>query len=64
MKTGLNCPLGILALKHLEPVGATAFVGQYVNFPQSRCLSQAFDARVLSIAMPMAVELAPWPLLR
>ena len=64
MKTGLNCPLGILALGPLEAVGATACAGQYVNFPQSRCLSQAFDARVLSIAMPMAVEMAPWPLLR
>jgi len=62
MKIGLNCPLGILSLDHIEPAGATAWTGQYANFPQSRCLSQEIDGRVLSIAMPMAIELRPWPL--
>jgi phosphopantetheinyl transferase len=62
MKTGLNCPLGILALAHLESAGAAAWAGRYANFPQSRCVSQQIDGRVLSVAMPLAVELAPWPL--
>ncbi len=64
MKIGLNCPLGIFSLGHLEPAGVAAWTGRYANFPQSRCLSQEIDGRVLSIAMPMAVELRPWPLLR
>ena len=64
MKIGLNCPLGVFALSHLEPAGPTAWTGRYANFPQSRCLSQEIDGRVLSIAVPGAVELTPWPLLR
>ncbi len=64
MKVGLNCPLGILALEHLESAGAAAWTGRYANFPQSRCLSQAFDARVLSLAMPIATALSAWPQLR
>ena len=63
MQIGLNCPLGILALKRLEPAGANAWIGQYANFPQSRCLSQTLGARALSVALPLALELAPWPLL-
>jgi phosphopantetheinyl transferase len=63
MKVGLNCPLGILALDRIEPAGATAWIGRYANFPQSRCLAQAVDGRVLSVALPAAVELAPWPAL-
>lgn len=62
MKIGLNCPLGILALDDLGSAGASAWTGRYANFPQSRCLSQEIDGRVLSIAMPMAIELRPWPL--
>jgi phosphopantetheinyl transferase len=62
MKIGLNCPLGLLALGRIESAGAAAWTGGYANFAQSRCLSQAFEARVLSIAMPLAVELVPWPL--
>jgi 4'-phosphopantetheinyl transferase len=64
MKIGLNCPLGILSLGHIEHAGATAWIGRYANFPQSRCLSQEIDGRVLSIAMPRVVELTPWPLVR
>lgn len=62
MKIGLNCPLGILSLDHLDPAGATGWTGQYANFPRSRFLSQELDGRVLSIAMPMVMELRPWPL--
>ena len=62
MKIGLNCPLGILALDHIESAGAAAWDCAYANFPQSRCLSQAIDGRVLSIAMPRETELHPWPL--
>ena len=64
MKIGLNCPLGVLSLDHIEPAGAAAWDCRYANFPQSRCLAQAIDARVLSIAMPGAIELSPWPRLR
>ncbi len=64
MRIGLNCPLGLLALNQLVPAGAHAWIGGYANFPQSRCLSQAAGARALSIALPLALELAPWPLLR
>lgn len=64
MKVGLNCPLGILSLDHVEPTGAAAWVGRYVNFPQSRCVSQAIEGRVLSLAMPREIELRPWPQLR
>lgn len=62
MKIGLSCPLGILSFGHIESAGAAAWIGQYENFPQFRCLSQEIDGRVLSIAMPVAVELASWPL--
>jgi len=62
MKIGLNCPLGVLALGQIEVGGAAAWAGRYANFPQSRCLSQEIEGRVLSIAMPMALELEPWPL--
>ena len=64
MKIGLNCPLGTLALERLESAGDAAWMGRYANFPHSRCLSQEIDGRVLSIAMPLAVELTPWPQLR
>ena len=62
MKIGLNCPLGVLSLGQIESAGATAWIGQYANFPQFRCLSQEIDGRVLSIAMPVAVNLESWPL--
>lgn len=66
MQIGLNCPLGILALDNIEPVvldaaATPAWAGRYNNFPQSRCLSQARDGRVLSIAMPAEIELHTWP---
>lgn len=64
MKIGLNCPLGILALDHIESAGAAAWAGRYANFPQSQCLSQAIDGRILSIAMPLKTELSAWPQLR
>ena len=63
MKIGLNCPLGILALDYIESFGSTTWIGSYANFPQSRCLSQEIQGRVLSIAMPAPVILAPWPLM-
>jgi len=64
MKIGLNCPLGVLSLDHIESAGAAAWDCRYANFPQSRCLAQAIDARVLSIAIPAETELSPWPRLR
>jgi 4'-phosphopantetheinyl transferase len=64
MKIGLNCPLGMLALGRIDVAGASAWAGFYANFPQSRCLSQAIDGRVLSIAMPLDLELGAWPILR
>jgi len=64
MKIGLNCPLGVLSLGQLEPAGAAAWDCRYANFPQSRCLSQAIDGRVLSIALPSETELSAWPQLR
>lgn len=64
MKIGLNCPLGILSLERLEIAGAAAWTGRYTNFPQSCCLSQASGGRVLSVALPKEIELAPWPQLR
>ncbi len=62
MKIGLNCPLGTLALDRIEPAGAAAWIGQYANFPQSRCLSQQSGGRILSIAIPRTVEVMTWPL--
>lgn len=57
LKTGLNSPLGILALTDLRPVAEGNWAGRYLNFPQSRCLSLIRGDRVLSLAMPGAVEL-------
>lgn len=61
MKIGLNCPLGILALKELLSMGEGAWLAHYVNFPQSKCLIQEAGGRVLTIALPLDVELESWP---
>ena len=64
MKSGLNCPLGILALEHIEAAGAAgaaAWQAHYKNFPQSQCLSQAIKGRILSLAMPIGTRLSAWP---
>ena len=67
MKIGLNCPLGILALEHIVSAGAAgaaAWEARYANFPQSQCLSQEIDGRILSLAMPIGTRLSAWPRLR
>jgi 4'-phosphopantetheinyl transferase len=64
MKIGLNCPLGILALEHIVSAGAAAWEARYANFPQSQCLSQEIDGRILSLAMPIGTTLSAWPWLR
>ncbi len=64
MKIGLNCPLGILALSHLESAGTAYWECRYANFPQSQCLSRATDGRILSLAMPIGIRLSDWPQLR
>ena len=52
LKTGLNSPLGILALTGIQAAGEQAWASRYLNFPQCRCLSQVKNGRVLSLAMP------------
>lgn len=64
IKTGLNCPLHILALGAIDATaldGGPAWRGAYLNFPQSRCLSQQRGGRVLSLALPREVEADAWP---
>ena len=61
LKNGLQCPLGILALGEIQAAGAGTWVGRYLNFPGCRCLLQAIDGRVLSLALPNEVELSEWP---
>ena len=64
MQVGINSPLGILALGEIRNAAAGNWAGRYLNFPQCRCLSQAWDGRVLSLALPRDVELTevtpPW----
>jgi phosphopantetheinyl transferase len=64
LKTGLNSPLSVFSLTDIRAVGAGIWVGRYLNFPQSQCLSQANGDRVLSLAMPREAELNPWPRLQ
>ena len=61
MKTGLNCPLGILSLCAITATGAAAWTGGYTNFPQSKWLAHAKGERILSVAMPSEIELGLWP---
>ena len=61
MKIGLNCPLGTLALERIESAGDRAWSGRYANFPHSRCLTQIFDGRVLTLALPALTQIDPWP---
>ena len=61
MKIGLNCPLGVLSLKQIERHGPAGWAAHYTNFPQSRCVSQVSAGRVLSIALPVDVDVTPWP---
>ena len=61
MKTGLNCPLGILAAARFEKLDAQRWIAHYVNFPQSWALVQVIDRCVLSLALPCAVTPDPWP---
>ena len=64
LKVGLNSPLGTHSLTDIRAVGAGNWVGRYLNFPQSQCLSQVNGDRVLSLAMPGEAELSPWPRLK
>jgi 4'-phosphopantetheinyl transferase len=61
LKTGLNSPLGILALADIQSAGERNWAGRYLNFPQCRCQSQAQGGRVLSLALPKDVELSSQP---
>jgi 4'-phosphopantetheinyl transferase len=58
LKTGLNGPLGILALSEIRPGAGGTWTGAYLNFPRCRCDSQAVGGRVLSLAMPATAELS------
>lgn len=61
MKIGLNCPLGILSLSRIQADRQGLWAGRYTNFPQSKCFSEVIDGRVLTLAMPAEIDLAPWP---
>ena len=69
MKTGVNCPLGILSLCAIQaadpPSGAStgtvAWCGAYTNFPQSGWHAQVCGGRVLLLAVPGEIEIALWP---
>ena len=61
MKMGLNSPLGILSLRELHLIAENIWMGEYLNFPQCRCLSQTRGGRVLTIATPREVQLSAAP---
>ena len=53
--------LSAVTLGEIQAAGAGTWVGRYLNFPGCRCLLQAIDGRVLSLALPNEVELSEWP---
>lgn len=59
LKTGLNSPLGILALSEIRQDGTGGWICRYLNFPRCQCLSQVKSGRVLSLAMPAEAALKP-----
>ena len=64
MKTGLNCPLHLLALGAIDATaihGVPAWSGAYLNFPQARCIAQLSNGRVLTLALPREIEVDVWP---
>lgn len=64
IKTGLNCPLHLLALGAIDATaihGVPAWSGAYLNFPQARCMAQLSNGRVLTMALPREIETDAWP---
>ncbi len=64
IKTGLNCPLHLLALGAIDATaihGLPAWSGAYLNFPQARCMAQLSNGRVLTLALPREIEADVWP---
>ncbi|MSQ70484.1 MAG: hypothetical protein EXR27_04215 [Betaproteobacteria bacterium] len=61
MKMGLNSPLAILSLRELHLIAENTWIGEYLNFPRCRCLSQTRGARVLTLATPKDVQLSAAP---
>ena len=61
LRTGLNGPLGILALAGIEDRGQGCWAGRYLNFPRVQCLSWAGKGRVLSLAVHCDAELNGQP---
>ncbi|MFM9970349.1 MAG: 4'-phosphopantetheinyl transferase family protein [Burkholderiales bacterium] len=61
LKTGLRSPMNLFSLGEIQPLDATAWAGNYRYFLQCRSVSRVDAGRVLSIALPVGVELHPWP---
>ena len=69
MKTAVNSPLGVLSACDIEPAAGdatgavpdaapsvTAWCGGYINFTQFKWCAQIIGGRVLTLALPRAVE--------